>query len=539
MSKTSLPSESMSSDPYSASITAQFASMLGSQPDFLAGVLGGIPLGDGPPPVVEVGDFADGMSADVSMDGDVVSVLPVSYEEDRGAFVASYTVIGPVQTAMSEVQVKGFLIADEAIVEQVSSRTDETVSMSPGGIDVTMYEASVVDGVASETSMVRNPTTSVEMEVGMAAGRMYDFSVSPSQPLDTSALDRARLIDLRHAIKENAVGLVELKADVGPSVGFGSRLIDHVVSDADLDDRDSLAAVRMSAMRSEAGSDFKADLVKSFERDHVQLLDKAMDGLVGEGGSMVRPVPSLADWTEAVDRGAYAIVQMKVGEEDRSEGLVRANSVVARFDVLPGEDPLLVSVEVKAERLAEIDGKMVKSHDVTSTAFLGGMVEVEDSRPRQMAALSAQGGRLYAIVDDWHDSEVPFAKVSEVRDGLDGVGLKDLMKTVTAAGGVHDWHIPVVGEVGREPVAVGGVDPKQVDDHSRVTHARLAFLDAAVGEFRRENGHHKGLLSQAGGVRRDVGAPSGATLATKGPEKAEAPGLMDRMRSLVGGREDR
>jgi hypothetical protein len=536
----------------SVAVGGELVKALRDQPDFLANVLGAdTPYDFGLIPTVGDVDYAtSGMPAPSASEADIY-IVPKDYVEERGRFTAGYLALEANNDVESEIQVKGFLSPEGPVIRSVVSDTfDRAEHPSPDSRRHVRYAAEFADGVVFDHQLSVNPEQSYDMYVGMASGRLYDLETE--KPLDVSLVSRDTLDAVRMALGDSDSGIVTVRADLihNPSQEASRDPVRRMeVLDANPDESTiELEWRSLMAIREVVREDFRTGIEKSFLVSGVDMMNSSLNEVVDYAPArhVDRLMPGAGAQIE--DNGTYAKLNTVIPPLEAGTGEVRPTSAYAIVDIHLGLDPVVSAAVVKADRITTVGLAESKTHDVVSRTAKGEATHVAEDRVETSVSLLAQGGRLYAAVDDYYSDdgwkrvgglETPNVHVSEVTSGLDGASLKDVLRGVTSVSDVHDWDVPVVGTVGSGDVSIGVVKPERAHDHNIVSHRRLSFLDAAVSDFRKENGHDRGLLAQAGGVKRDTSAPLGATFATKGPEKDEAPGLMQRMRSLIGGREDR
>lgn len=531
----------------SFAVGGELVKALRGQSEFLANVRGAdVPYPAGTAPTVGDVDYStSGMPIPSASDADIY-IIPKDYVEERGRFTAGYLALEARTDSESEIQVKGFLSPEGPVIRSVVSDTfDRAADPSPDFRRHVRYAAELVDGAVVDHQVSVNPEQSYPINVGMAAGRLYDLETE--KPLDVSRVPRETLDAVRTALGDSDNGIVTVKADLifNPSLE-ASRDPVRSMEILDANPEDYMVEGQWRALmqiRNAVREDFRNDIEKSFLTSGVDMMNSSLNEVVdyAPAGHVARLMPGAG--AEIEDNGIYAKLNTVIPPSEAGTGEVRPTSAFVLVDLHPGLDPVVSVAVVKADRITTVGLEESKTHDVVSRTAKGEATQVAEYRPETTVALLAQGGRLYAAVDDWDSRmegyEAPDVKVSEVTSGLDGVTLKDVLRGVTSVAEVHDWDVPVVGAVGGGDVSIGAVKPVRAHDHNVVSHRRLDFLDDAVSEFRREHGHDRGLLAQAGGVKRDVGAPLGATFATKGPEASDTPGIMDRMKSMFGGRDGR
>jgi hypothetical protein len=524
--------------PAFLAVTAELSAMFEAQPDFRSSMLGleATPAsGASPTLAFDLSPSNEGLS-DTVMQADVI-MFKGRFDEDRGRFTARYTGLDTVGSLESAIQINGFMEGDTPVMTGVKSETyDRGLFPVPQTRRFVVYEADVEDGRVLNESTTIDPTTQGEIRVGMAKGRIYDLDSDGGLPLDVSRMDPSELAELRTAMNESDSGIVVVEAKLARTPYASSSLESFSIVDADLDyDRDSHLNRHLRSITETDPEEFQGKLRHVLaDRDALKLFD-AIGALPGSPPFLVS---FEAKDLSIMDMGTLASIDLRLSTPEGAEEDVRPKSATVMYDVMPGQDPILSGVVVKADRFSEVGGVMVATHEITSSSKAGGKPVVHEDRVKGEVGLSAVGGRLYAFREEtFRDGPIPKTGVlvSEVVDGLDGASLRDLLRTVTGKDEVHEWRASVMGEVGVGPVRVGGIDPSDAGLYDTFNAGRLDRIDSYVDEFRKAQGHDAGLMGQASRVVRSSSTPSEA----KGPESAREAGLLDRMRSLLGGKAGR
>jgi hypothetical protein len=522
----------------SLSVGEDLVRMMRADGHLQAGVLGGDRLlTPGSSPTIAIDPTPPGIEMPTSVPIADVVLIPRGFEEDRGRFSASYLALDVMGTVESEVKVEGFLLGDEAKIAKVASDTyDRAGDGSEESPFHVRYEADVENGAVKDARRLVDPFRIQIMNVGLAGGRLYDLDVE--RPLDVSGMPREKIDGIVGALVASDDGIVTVEGRMYDAPGGGERVGSADIVDPSPEDAMIEGQWRAAMqIRSETDPDFEqsvrdAFLFKGID-GYVALSEALFEEAAGESQVRILP-PSSLEELKVVDRGHLAELSYEMSRDLVGEAEIVPVSFEAAYAISPGVEPKLSSMSMAADRFAEIDGVRSRSTRLHAEMSVDGVIDIDERWPRQSVSLSAQGGRLYAVVDDYrgpHAADAAVYKVSEVVDGLAGGDLAKSLREVTAQEGVHLWPAAMIGEVGDGPVRVGLLDQSQVGDHSRIRPDHLKGLDRAVAAFRKDEGHVSSILSQAQGI-----APgSSEKVASVGPETREGPGLVDRMKRLVGG----
>jgi hypothetical protein len=440
-------------------------------------------------------------------------------------------------TVESEVKVEGFLVGDEAKIAKVASDTyDRGGDGTPEAPFHVRYEADVENGAVKDARRLVDPFRLQIMNVGLAGGRLYDLDVE--RPLDVTGMPREQVEDLVKDLALSSDGIVAVEGRMFDAPGGGERV--GSVEIVDHSPEDSMIEGQWRAMveiRSESHPEFEESVRDAFLFKGIDRFEKLSEALFEKAARETRVEilpPSELGELKVVDRGGFAELSYEMSKDLVGESEIVPVSFEAAYAISPGAEPRLLTMAMAADRFAEIDGSRTRTTRLHAEMGADGVVDIHEKWPRQSVGLSAQGGRLYAVVDDYrgpHVADAAVYKVSEVVGGVAGEDLAKSLREVTAQEGVHLWPAAMIGEVGAGPVRVGLLDHSHVGDHSRIRPDHLNGLDRAVAAFRKEEGHVSPILSQAQGI-----APgSSERVASVGPETRDGPGLMDRMKKLVGG----
>lgn len=524
--------------PAVLALSQDLSTMFAAQPDFRARMLGldAMPVPTAFPVVAfDLSSPTQELSDEV-MRADVI-MFPASFDEDRGRFTARYKGLDTVGTLESAIEVRGFMDGDAPVMVDVRSGTyDRDPGILPGRPRFVVYEADVEDGVILNERTSFDPTVSDTIRLGMAKGELYDLDSDGRLPLDVSRIDPSELAELRSSMHESDSGIVVVDVKLGSTPYASSSLESFSVVDPDLDyDRHSHVHEHLRMIRSEEPEDFAGVLHGTFAGRDATRLFETIGALPGSPPFTVSSDP---EDRSVMDLGTFATVDLGLSMPEGADEDVRPKSATATYYLMPGQDPVLSGIVVKADRFTEVDGAMVATHEVTSTSKVGEKPVVSEERVKGEVGLSAVGGRLYAFREEtFRDGPIPETGVlvSEVVDGLDGTSLRDLLRTVTGKDEVHEWKASVIGDVGGGPVRVGGIDASESGIYDTFDGGRLERIDTYVADFRKSEGHDAGLMGQASRVVRSSPSPREA----KGPESSRETGLLDRMKSLLGSRSGR
>lgn len=471
--------------------------------------------------------FAKGMMAyggarrDVEVPNGLHVVMDRGYDENRGSFTGDMTLYGD-EGLRREVQVRGFLDGDEAVIAQVRS-TRKVTEVAGDGRDVhvadDVYLATIRDGRKVEDAVTYVTDATVRGHLLAAGGGFVLVDAMENvRPIVVSSPEMAA--DLREAVLDAAdLGGIAKLEGMQSNLNLEGRIDLASISSTRTDYAEERTSYRMAIVEDAVRSYRTAEAERHFEVlggesiARPELASKALEAVENRKG-VVTPVDEPVG--VPVRGGAFSI------RDDGLDVTVRVHGehpYDLKFGIDDEGNHFFHRLSMKATVLEGADTQVPLLRDVDVRVYRDGSVGVRDDLPSTSIYLATEGGRLYAV-----DGAV--RNVSEVVGGVDDVDVRDLKRKVAGLEGVADAYAPVIGRIGDGPVRIGPVSSLEPD-----SYANADEVVSLVHAHRLVEARSGGLMSQASGVAAERGGGAEPTRSV-GPQ--ERTGWLDRMKEKIG-----